>query len=76
MSGCEGYSAIAEVYDRLNKDIDYSKWADFFEACFDRFCDNRPELFLDLACGTGRMTRELADRGYDMCTIIPPPQPW
>jgi len=69
MSGCEGYSAIAEVYDRLNKDIDYSKWADFFEKCFDRFCTGRPELFLDLACGTGRMTRELSARGYDMIGI-------
>lgn len=69
MSGCEGYSAIAEVYDKLNKDIDYSKWADFFETCFDRFCGGRPELFLDLACGTGRMTRELSGRGYDMIGV-------
>jgi len=69
MSGCEGYSAIAGVYDKLNKDIDYHLWADFFEKCFDRFATKRPELFLDLACGTGRMTRELASRGYDMIGI-------
>ena len=69
MSGCEGYSAIAEVYDRLNKDIDYSKWADFFEKCFDKFCGDRPELFLDLACGTGRMTRTMSARGYDMIGV-------
>ena len=69
MSGCEGYSAIAQVYDKLNKDIDYSKWADFFETCFEKFGNGRPELFLDLACGTGRMTRELASRGYDMIGV-------
>lgn len=69
MSGCEGYSAIARVYDKLNKDIDYSGWADFIERCFDRYCTIRPHLVLDLACGTGRMTRELSSRGYDMIGV-------
>ena len=68
MSGCEGYSAIAGVYDRLNKDIDYAKWADFFESCFEKN-GAKPEIVLDLACGTGRMTRELAARGYDMIGV-------
>ena len=67
--GCEGYDAIARVYDKLNADIDYKKWADFFEKCFDRYLSSRPELMLDLACGTGRMTRELAARGYDMIGV-------
>ena len=69
MSGCEGYSAIAGVYDKLNKEIDYSRWADFFETCFERFCTQKPQIVLDLACGTGRMTRELASRGYDMIGV-------
>lgn len=69
MSGCEGYEAIARVYDKLNAEIDYEKWADFFEACFERFLNKRPELVLDLACGTGRMTRTLAKRGYDMIGV-------
>ena len=60
------YEAIAGVYDILNADIDYSAWADGIEAVFDKFLDKRPELVLDLACGTGRMTFELAHRGYDM----------
>jgi SAM-dependent methyltransferase len=60
------YSAIASVYDKINSDIDYSKWADFIEACFDKFLATRPELILDLACGTGSMTFELQSRGYDM----------
>ena len=69
MSGCEGYSAIAGVYDRLNKEIDYGKWADVIEKCFDKYGAERPEIVLDLACGTGRMTRELAGRGYDMIGV-------
>ena len=59
----EGYNVIAEVYDRLNAEIDYVKWADFVEEAFDKFLTKRPELVLDLACGTGIMTRELARRG-------------
>ena len=69
MSGCEGYDAIARVYDKLNAEIDYDSWADFFEKCFDRFSGKRPELVLDLACGTGRMTRVLSARGYDMIGV-------
>ena len=65
----DGYSAIAEVYDKLNKDIDYAAWADMIEECFSRFGKEKPEILLDLACGTGRMTRELAARGYDMIGI-------
>lgn len=69
MSGCEGYDAIAHVYDKLNEQIDYKVWADFFEKCFDKHLPKRPELVLDLACGTGRMTRELSRRGYDMIGV-------
>ena len=69
MSFSEGYNAIARVYDKLNAEIDYRAWGDFIEACFDRFLEARPELVLDLACGTGRMTVELADRGYDMIGV-------
>lgn len=67
--GCEGYEAIARVYDKLNADIDYAAWANFIEACFDRYLTARPELVLDLACGTGRMTLPLADKGYDMIGV-------
>ncbi|MBE6546613.1 MAG: class I SAM-dependent methyltransferase [Ruminococcaceae bacterium] len=69
MNGCEGYEAIASVYDRLNREIDYEAWADFFEECFTEHLAEKPKLILDLACGTGRMTRTLADRGYDMIGV-------
>lgn len=65
----DAYGAIARVYDRLNAEIDYVAWADFVEACFLRYLTEKPELLLDLACGTGSMTLELAARSYDMIGV-------
>ena len=61
-----GYGSISDIYDKINAEVDYRTWADYFEVCFDKFLNKRPELILDLACGTGSMTLELARRGYDM----------
>ncbi len=66
---CENYGAISSIYDNINSHVDYIAWADFFEACFDKYLPSRPELVLDLACGTGSMTLELAKRGYDMIGV-------
>lgn len=64
------YDLIAPIYDRVNGDIDYTLWADFIEECIGRYNpDMKTELVLDLGCGTGRMTRELARRGYDMTGV-------
>lgn len=63
------YTALAWIYDRLNREIDYEKWADFVEECFRRYSKIPVELMLDLACGTGRMTTVLRSRGYDMIGI-------
>ena len=63
------YGLLAPFYDAINADIDYKSWADFIEKVSSRFGKARPELVLDLCCGTGRMTLELASRGYDMTGI-------
>ena len=69
MGYTEGYGAIAEIYDRLNAEIDYRAWAEFAEKNFDRYLTARPSLVLDLACGTGSMTMALSERGYDMIGV-------
>ena len=63
------YDLLAPIYDEINKEIDYGAWADFIERVLERECKSRPELVLDLACGTGKMTLELARRGYDMTGV-------
>lgn len=63
------YDLLAPFYDKINCEIDYSAWADFIEAVIQRECKEKPELVLDLGCGTGRMTTELALRGYDMTGV-------
>ncbi len=65
----DGYFAIAGAYDSINSEIDYSAWADFFEKCFEKYSEKKPEIVLDLACGTGRMTAEMSKRGYDMIGV-------
>ncbi len=69
MNNAQGYGAIAHIYDIFNGDVDYESWADFAEGCFEKFLPERPELVLDLACGTGILTAILAERGYDMTGI-------
>ena len=64
------YDLLAPIYDRVNGEIDYSAWADFIEENIKRYNpDMKTELVLDLGCGTGKMTLELARRGYDMTGV-------
>ena len=67
----DGYSILAPIYDRLNDTVDYAAWADYMEACFRRYGQTAGGVrsVLDLGCGTGSMTRELARRGYDMTAL-------
>lgn len=59
------YSALARHYDSLTADVPYEKWADRAEEIFAGH-GYRPAILLDLACGTGTLTRIFAGRGYDV----------
>lgn len=63
------YTNIAALYDKLNADVSYSELADFLTNKTEKYYGKKPSLILDLACGTGKLTRELARRGYDMTGI-------
>lgn len=62
------YEFLAGCYDELTTDVDYPRWADYLERHFAR--SKLPiHTVLDLACGTGSLTRELALRGYEMIGV-------
>ena len=60
------YVSLAGFYDRVMPEADYRLWADCCDALF------RPReinTVLDLACGTGRLSWLLAERGYEVIGV-------
>ncbi len=67
------YRALAGSYDALTYDVDYPAWADYIQLHFHK----RPppgKTVLDLACGTGSLTWELARRGYELIGVDQSPE--
>lgn len=60
------YSALAQVYDQLTGDVAYRQWAEFAQKTFERWGQGETQVVLELACGTGSLTRLLAQAGYEM----------
>ena len=60
-----GYSSFAYFYDILTQNIDYSRRALYFDSLIKLHGDNKG-LLLDLACGTGSLSEEMAKLGYDV----------
>ena len=59
------YGPLAQWYDRLTGDVPYARFADLYEAEFAR-AGGEFRLLLDLCCGTGTLTCEMARRGFEM----------
>jgi len=67
------YSFLAGCYDALTYDVNYAAWADYAEKHFRR--RGLPgNTVLDLACGTGSLTWELAARGYETIGVDRSPE--
>lgn len=64
-----GYSVFARYYDELTANIDYKKRADYFHSIISRFKTTKESILLDLACGTGSISEEMARLGYDVIGV-------
>lgn len=62
------YAFFARFYDSLTKNVAYTSRADYLCRVLEHW-QHEPGLTLDLACGTGTLTIELAKRGLDIYGI-------
>lgn len=62
------YENFARVYDELMDNVPYEEWADFLQTKLEGY-GITDGLMLDLACGTGKLTTLMAQRGFDMIGV-------
>lgn len=63
-----GYGSFAYFYDRLTRNVPYEDMARQIEAYTVRF-GGRKDILLDLACGTGSLSEQLARLGFDVIGV-------
>ncbi len=60
------YDIFSQFYDNLTDNVDYKKRAEFFRTLLVRYKVKDGATVLDMGCGTGKFTCEMAKMGYDM----------
>lgn len=64
----EAYTGFAEVYDLFMDNVPYEEWSQYLISLLQEY-GILEGLVLELGCGTGKMTRLLAQAGYDMIGV-------
>jgi len=73
MPWARSFTRIAPYYDQLMSQVDYGAWCNYITELFAQA--RRPVVeVMDLACGTGNLTRELLARGYRVKGLDSSPQ--
>lgn len=62
------YTGFADVYDKFMDNVPYDTWTEYLHSLLKEYGVEQG-LVLELGCGTGSVTRRLADKGYDMIGI-------
>nr|WP_296007713.1 class I SAM-dependent methyltransferase [uncultured Blautia sp.] len=62
------YESFARVYDLFMDNIPYEQWCEYLAGLLKEY-GITDGLVLELGCGTGNITRLLADKGYDMIGV-------
>ncbi|MDE5737629.1 MAG: class I SAM-dependent methyltransferase [Oscillospiraceae bacterium] len=65
------YTNFAEFYDSLTRNVNYAKRAERLHYLIQEYIqtDTDGKLLLDLACGSGSLSEELAKLGYDVIGV-------
>ena len=63
------YTGFAKVYETFMDNIPYGEWAEYIKKLLTEYGIAPGSLLCELGCGTGIMTRHLAEAGYDMIGI-------
>lgn len=59
------YQGLAPIYDYVMRHVDYDEWAAFLQSVFQRHAPQTQRV-IDLACGTGNVSTELAYLGFEV----------
>lgn len=62
------YDNFSRFYDLLTDNVEYEKRADYFCRLLS-LCGIKDGIMLDLACGTGSISVEMAKRGFDVIGV-------
>ena len=64
----DSFGPVAPFYDELMAGVPYRSWARYLDQLWARH-GQTPRTVLDVACGTGTLTRLLAAQGYDLVGV-------
>lgn len=62
------YGIFSRFYDCLTFNIDYKRRTEYLISLFEKY-DKKPELLLDMACGTGSFSVEFKRQGIDVIGV-------